>query len=147
MNGVLKSVFVLGLFGFISFTVQGCSVSRALNGPAPVAVEKVKVGENRNNIITVLGLPKNTESKTDSKTDMYEFTDGYSNGSKVRVIIYLAGDFFTLGLSELLFWPIELAAGDGTKGRAIVTYGLDDISKSVLLTKADGTQWKYATPD
>jgi hypothetical protein len=50
-------------------------------------------------------------------------------------------------LAELLFWPIELAAGDGTKGRAIITYGMDDISKSVLLTKADGSPWEYSTPD
>jgi len=108
-----------------------------------VAVDKVKPGETRNTVISVLGVPKSTESKKDSRTDIFEFTDGYSAGSKTRVILYIAGDVFTLGLSELLFWPIELVAGDGIQGRAIVSYGMDDIAKSVLLTKADGSPWAY----
>ena len=142
---VLRMFVVLGLFGALGATIQGCSISRALSGPAPVAVERVRVGESRNSIVSTLGIPKNIEINSNSKTEIYEFTDGYSNGSKIRVILYMAGDLFTLGLSELVFWPIELAAGDGTQGRAIVSYGLDDIAKSVLLTKADGSAWNYAT--
>lgn len=140
-NGVMKRVVVLGLLG-VSFIIQGCSISRALNGPPPLAVERVRVGERRNTIISVLGIPKVTESKIDSKTDIHEFTDGHSNGSKIRVILYIAGDFFTLGLAELIFWPIELAAGDGTKGRAIITYGVNDVSTNVQITKDDGTAWE-----
>lgn len=146
-NGLIRNVVMLGLIGVIGFTMQGCSIGRALSGPSPVAVDRVKIGESRNTIISVLGIPKASEPKPDGKTDMYEFTDGYSNVSKARVILYIAGDFFTLGLSELVFWPIELAAGDGIKGRAIVTYGMDDIARSVMLTKVDGTPWEYAAPD
>lgn len=143
-RNVVNVMMELCIVALLGLTIQGCSISRALSGPAPVAVERVKVGECRNTIVSTLGIPKLTETKPDSKTEIYEFTDGYSNGSKTRVILYIAGDFFTLGLAELVFWPIELAAGDGTKGRAIVSYGLDDIAKSVLLTKADGTPWQYA---
>lgn len=149
----IHSVTALGLLGVMSLTVQGCSVNRALNGPAPVATERVRIGESRNTIISVLGSPKITDSKANCtpemnvcRTDIHEFTDGYSGASKIRVLLYIAGDVFTLGLSELIFWPIELAAGDGARGRAIVTYGLDDISKTVLLTKADGTPWANAQP-
>ena len=128
---------------FLGAMNQGCSVGMALSGPPPVAVERVHIGTERNAVISVLGIPKNTEIKDGTKTDMFEFIDGNSNGSKVRVILYLAGDVFTLGLSELLFWPIELTAGAGTKGRAIVKYGLNDMAQSVLLTRADGTAWGY----
>lgn len=75
--------------------------------------------------------------------DIYEFVDGHSSGSKIRVVLYIAGDILTLGLSELLFWPIELAAGYGTSGRAIVTYGADDIANHILLTQANGSPWEY----
>ena len=123
-------------------SIQGCSVSRVFSSPPPVEVERVKVGESRNTIITVLGTPKTTETKPDqSKLDMYEFVDGHSGASKLRAIVYIAGDLFTIGLSELVFWPIELAAGNGTAGRAIVNYGMDDLAKSVLLTRANGKPW------
>jgi len=138
------AMFFIGVV--MAAATQGCSISRALSGPPPVAVERVKIGEHRNTIISVLGIPKTTETKFDGKIDMHEFTDGFSGGSKVRVLLYMAGDFFTLGISELVFWPIELAAGEGTKGRAIVTYGLDDLSKNILITKADGTPWEYDAP-
>ena len=135
-----------GLFSIvlIAFVLSGCSISRVFSGPEPVAVEKVTVVQNRNSIISVLGIPKTSETKNDLKTDMHEFVDGFSGGSKVRAIVYIAGDFFTLGIAELVFWPIELAAGQGTAGRAIVTYGMDDVAKYVLLTKADGSPWVLA---
>ena len=133
----MKIFYVLAIAVALAVS-QGCSIGKALSGPPPIEMEKVVVGETRNNIINVIGIPKSTESRIDSKIDMHEFIDGFSGGSKVRVILYIAGDVFTAGLSELIFWPIELIADGGNKGRAIITYGLDDIAKSVLITQADG---------
>lgn len=143
---MLKKLLLFATIVVSLSSLQGCSIGRVFSSPPPVEVERVKVGESRNNIISVLGTPKTTETKPDSKMDIYEFVDGHSGASKLRAIIYIAGDFFTLGLSELLFWPIELATGNGTAGRAIVDYGMDDIAKSVLLTRADGKPWNYEAP-
>jgi len=124
-------------------SLQGCSIGRVFGGPPPVDVDRVKVGVHRNIVISVLGPPKVTESKSQQKMDIYEFVDGHSSGSKIRAILYIAGDILTLGLSELLFWPIELAAGYGTSGRAIVTYGADDIANHILLSQTNGSPWEY----
>ena len=43
-------------------TLQGCSVKRVINGPPPLDFEKVKVGESRQTIISVLGEPKSSEA-------------------------------------------------------------------------------------
>ncbi|GAB4296814.1 MAG: hypothetical protein Fur0034_06260 [Desulfuromonadia bacterium] len=136
---------VLLIIAGMLLLLNGCSVSRVFSGPDPVATEKVTVGQSRYSIISVLGVPRTSETKNDQKTDIYEFVDGYPAVSKVRAVFYIAGDIFTLGLAELLFWPIELAAGQGTAGRAIVTYGMDDVAKSILLTKADGSPWVHSS--
>ena len=124
-------------------TASGCSIYKAATAPEPLALENVKTGAQRGTIVSVLGIPKHSEVKQDSRTEVYEFVNGSPAGSKARIILYVAGDFFTLGLAELVFWPAELGFGQGTEGRAVVTYGLDDISRSVLLTKKDGTPWEF----
>jgi hypothetical protein len=122
--------------------LTGCSWAHVFSTPSEIQVNDVCVGKSRNAIISVLGLPKSTETKKEGRTDMFEFVDGYSAGSKARVVLYMAGDVFTCGLAEVIFWPIELAVGNGIEGRAIVDYGMDDIAKSVLLTKRDGSPYK-----
>jgi hypothetical protein len=127
--------------------LQGCSISRVFSGPDPISFEKVKTGESRNTIISALGIPKSTETKPDCRVDVYEFVDGFSGASKTRCILYIAGDFFTIGIAEIIFWPIELAIGQGTAGRAVVTYGMDDIAQNILLTKTDGSPWVVPKPE
>jgi hypothetical protein len=112
-----------------------------MSGPPALDLNQVKVGAPRNTIISVLGSPKTTEKQNDMRTDMHEFVDGYSAESKSRVILYIVGDFFFLGLTELIFWPIELGIGQGIEGRAVITYGPDNVSKSILMTKMDGSLW------
>jgi len=43
----------------------------------------------------------------------FDYGNGPHQASKGRIVLYIAGDIFTLFLSELIFWPIELYA----KGR------------------------------
>jgi len=123
----------------------GCSIYKAATAPPPIALENVKVGTNRINVVGTLGVPKSTETKNEQRIDVFEFVDGSPSASKARIMIYIAGDLFSIGLSELLFWPLELGLGQGTDGRAVVTYGMDDVAKAVLLTKADGTPWESAS--
>ncbi|GFO70058.1 hypothetical protein GMLC_36370 [Geomonas limicola] len=133
---------VLYLLVACALALQGCSIYKAATAPAPIALENVKNGSSRIAIVGTLGVPKMTETKDNAKTDVYEFVNGSHEGTKARIVIYIAGDLFTIGLTELVFWPMELGLGQGTPGRAVVTYGMDDIAKSVLLTKADGSPWE-----
>lgn len=76
------------------------------------------------------------------RTEIFEFTSGLHEAPKARIVLYIAGDVFTLGLAELIFWPMELAVLDGSQGRAVVTYGQDNIVKLINVTKKDGTPWE-----
>ena len=102
------------------------------------------MGTNRINVVGALGVPKSTETKNEQRIDVHEFVNGSPVESKGRILLYIAGDLFTFGLAELLFWPLELGLGQGTDGRAVITYGMDDIAKAVLLSKIDGTPWEVA---
>ena len=121
---------------------QGCSIYKAANAPPPIPVEEIKPGKDRNSIISILGMPKSTETTANNeRTDLHEFTAGYDAGGKIRIILYIAGDIFTLGLAELIFWPIEIAALQGDEGRAVVSYDQNNIAKNVLVTTKGGTPW------
>jgi len=132
---------VLHVILCFAMVLPGCSIYKAATAPPPIALENVKNGASRITIVGTLGIPKMSETKTGSKSDVYEFVNGSYEGTKVRILLYVAGDIFSIGLAELLFWPIELGFGQGTAGRAVVTYGMDDIAKSVMLVKADGSPW------
>lgn len=120
---------------------QGCSIYYAAKAPGPVNVQEVQTGKDRSQIISVLGMPKSTETLNGERTDMHEFTSGYDPGSKLRILFYVAGDFFTLGLAELIFWPLEVAALQGDEGRAVIGYDQNNIAKTVLVTTKGGAPW------
>lgn len=126
--------------------LPGCSVNRVLNGPPPLEVEKVRVGESRQTIISVLGEPKSSEVKQDGRNDVYEFVSGYPGPKYFLSLLYITGDVLTFGLAEFLFNSNEKDKGGGTSGRAVVEYSKDDLAKSVLVTKADGQPWFYIEP-
>ena len=140
---MLKKIFISLIVVMSFFIINGCSVYRVFNAPGPVDVERVKVGEHRQTIVSILGPPKASYEKKGTRVETYEFVDGYSDASKTRAIIYIAGDLFTLCLAEIIFWPIELAAVNGTKGFATVDYGMDDLALAVLITNTNGQPWVY----
>ena len=131
---------LMGLLA-LAFVVSGCSVVKAINAPGPVPVESVKVGSSRTEMISVFGMPRSTEVIEGQRTDIFEFIDGHPTGSKARIILYLAGDLVTLALAEIIFWPLESAALQGTEGRAIATYGPDNVVSTLTVTEIDGTPW------
>jgi len=93
----------------------------------------------RSHVMSVLGYPKSTEVVNGERTEMYEYVNGSEGASKVRILLYAAGDLFTLCLTELIFWPAELAFGQGTDERAVAIYGQDDKARQIRITKKDGT--------
>lgn len=124
----------------------GCSIYEASNAPPSIDYKKVHVDVSRAETISILGLPKLTDNKENQKTDTFEFLDGIHGASKARIILYLAGDLFTAGLSELIFWPIELNAFDGKQCRATVGYNANDRVISYDILDSDGTHlWTSRT--
>ena len=121
---------------------QGCSIYKAATAPPSVQVDRVKAGSTRFEVMSVFGTPKSSDvAQSNERTDVYEFTDGNSDAAKLRIIPYIGADFFTLGLAELVLWPLELATLQGAEGRAVVTYDQENKAKTVLVTKKDGSPW------
>lgn len=105
-----------------------CSIYEAVHAPEPVEYKKMHVGMGRTETIELLGYPKMTDVKNDQKIDTFEFVDGYNPVSKGRIILYLAGDIFTVGLAEIIFWPLESNAFEGKQCKGTVNY---DIAEKV----------------
>lgn len=127
----------------IAMATPGCSIYKAATAPPPVAVDNIKAGSTRAEAMAVFGLPKNTDlTQSNDRTDVYEFVDGNSDASKLRIIPYIGADFFTVGLAELVLWPMEIALLQGSEGRAVVTYDQDNRVKTIMVTKRDGTPWQ-----
>ncbi|NOT86221.1 MAG: hypothetical protein HOP02_15905 [Methylococcaceae bacterium] len=109
--------------------LHGCSVYQAAHAPDPVEYKAVKLGSTRTETIATLGYPKMTDQKNNQKIDTFEFQDGYHAASKARIVLYLAGDVFTAGLAEFIFWPLEENVFDGQQCKGTVTY---DVNNSVI---------------
>jgi hypothetical protein len=138
-------IVIMGLL--VLSSLQGCSINRVLNSPPPLEVDRVKVGESRQTIISVLGEPKSSEVTQDGRSDVYDFVSGYSTGEKFGTsLLYFTVDIYSLGLAEFFLDSSEKKSGSGKAGRANVDYGMDDLAKTVLVTKADGQSWYYVEP-
>jgi hypothetical protein len=59
------------------------------------------------------------------KQDIFEFSSGMHQATKVRVVLYLAADVFTLTLAELLLWPLEMTLLESATCTGIATYDLN----------------------
>ncbi|TAN67911.1 MAG: hypothetical protein EPN17_10425 [Methylobacter sp.] len=125
---------------FLSFVaLSGCSIYSAINAPDPINYKAIQLGNDRIDVISILGQPKMSETKNLYATDYFEFIDGNHGGYKARVLPYLAGDIFTLGLAEIIFWPLEKLALEGSLNRAFVTYDLDNkVNEIKVNKKSDG---------
>ena len=128
---------------FILTFMQGCSVYCAARQPGPCYVERVKVGSSQPEVTAVLGNPKTSGVVNGQKVYTYEFADGLPTGSKSRIVLYVAGDVFTICLAEVIFWPMELAVLKAREGTAVVTYDSNMIVTELSVTKRNGSPWVY----
>jgi hypothetical protein len=123
----------------------GCSIYEAVHAASPVNYRKVQLNASRAETISSLGFPKMTDSKDNKKVDTFEFVDGLHPASKNRIIFYFVGDFFSCGLAEFIFWPIEMHVFDGKKCAGTVSYNANDcVSSYTLLDSRGATLWASA---
>lgn len=118
---------------------QGCSIYKAATAPSPVDTGILRPGMPRIHVMSVLGSPRSSDVVNGERTEMYEYVNGSSGASKLRILLYVVGDLLTLCLAELIFWPAELALGQGSDERAVASYDRDDRARQIRITKRDGT--------
>ena len=95
-----------------------------MNQPAPTHDELVETGMHRAEVEQILRTGGAAYQEPDGHTRVrYQYSDGAHQGSKVRIILYIAADIFTLFLSELIFWPIELVVKQDAERTGEAEYG------------------------
>jgi len=129
-NKLVTFGLVLTLSGF------GCSVVMEATRPDPVDTSQIAVGESRMQVIGIVGAPA-AQGVKDGNTscDIYKlYTRGPNDIGKGAIATGEAvADFFTLGLTEIVFTPVE---GATRNAKHTVTFCYDQNEK--LVTMNDG---------
>jgi hypothetical protein len=106
--------------------VSGCAQYTAMNQPKPFKPTATVVGADRATVACELGAPLYRAERTNKLTETYKYFSGSSwnhpAGKTTRVVIYTAGDVFTLFLDQLLTWPFEAYTFAGTEHIVTVQY-------------------------
>ncbi|MDP1774066.1 MAG: hypothetical protein Q8L15_17495 [Methylobacter sp.] len=126
--------------------LYGCSINHAAQAPTPLDYKQVKLGASRTETIALLGFPKLTDQKDNKKVDLFDLFDGYHSATKARIILYVAGDLLTIGLSEIIFWPIESGIFDGQKCRGSVAYDVNDLVTGYEFLDVHGKHLWFSPP-
>lgn len=106
-----RRLIVLGLLALVG---SGCAQVIAYRHPAPLDRAIVTTGVDKTHLVGVLGPPIGSEMNDDgTMQEMYKYSDGGTKnawGSKAaRILLYTAGDVFTLCLDQVIWMPLELA--------------------------------------
>jgi hypothetical protein len=124
-NSKRRSRFILSLV-LASLVASGCAQFMAFNQPAPFTPVSLNPGVKRMHVIAELGQPVDTETQTNLLTDNYKYVDGGAKNNGVsktcRVVIYTAGDLFTLFLDQIVWMPSEKFGFAGTYHSVIIEY-------------------------
>lgn len=135
-----KFTLVLTLCSFV-FAESACSVYKASTQPPPADLQGIGVGTPRQELILRLGAPKFSDTDAQGKKqDTFEFESGLHQGSKSRVILYMAADLFTLGLAELILWPMEMTVMERAICHGLATYDQSLKVETWVISQKDGVQ-------
>lgn len=133
---------------------SGCAQFKAMDQPKPFKPTATTVGAKRVNVAGELGSPVNSEESNGHLVETYKYVDGggkNTTGSKVvRVVLYTAGDLFTIFLDQLITWPAESVAFAGTDHVVTIEYEKGDDGfwriKSFTDEEQSGKKKKAAEP-
>jgi outer membrane protein assembly factor BamE (lipoprotein component of BamABCDE complex) len=124
---------IVSLLG-IGMLLSSCSIYMAANQPGRKDLAVLTEGMAQAAVQAELGNP--AWSGKDSQgfdIEIFQFVQGYSGGARAaRALWHTAADTFSLGLWELIGFPIE-SHHSGTKMNVIVTYDEQQRVKSVKL--------------
>lgn len=104
----------------------GCAQVMAVKQPKPFMPTTTVVGAKRADIVGELGPPASTETHGTNLVDTFRYVDGgnkNNGGAKtVRVVLYTAGDLFTVWLDQIVWMPLEEVGFAGTARVVVVDY-------------------------
>jgi len=130
---------LLTLVAILYAAQAGCATYVAVTMPGPADDELIEPGMSQNEVETLLETgPESDYASGDITTVRYEYSDGPHQASKVRALVYIAGDVFTLFLTEIVFWPIELYASSEIERVATAEYDDDFTLHEWRVTEGDG---------
>ena len=91
--------------------LTGCSPVMEATRPDPVDINQFAVGESRTRVVEVIGAPLSNVSDNGNKCDVYKlYTRGPGDVGKGAIAAgEVVADVFTLGLTEVIFTPVEAA--------------------------------------
>ncbi|HEX3203841.1 MAG TPA: hypothetical protein VHQ67_03745 [Nitrospiraceae bacterium] len=120
---------------------SACSIYKVASQPGPADLSHLGIGSPRTQVIASLGIPKFSDMDPEGrKQDIFEFQSGFNQASKARILPYLAADVFTLGLAELVLWPIEMTVMERAVCTAMATYDPSQKVETWRVTQKDGFQ-------
>lgn len=122
---------------FVTLVLVGCAPVMETRRPTPVDMKNFHIGEARIDVIVELGAPITTVVNGSSTCDVYKlYTRSLHGGGKFAVAAdEEAPGVFTLGLSEVLFTPIE-AGTRNSKHTVLFCYGPDNEIAMVRVLQA-----------
>jgi len=125
----------------IMLTSSSCSVYKVVTQPPPADLSALSIGTPREEVIGRFGVPRSSETDpAGKKQDLFKFESGFHQGSKVRIIPYLAADAFTFGLAEPILWAAELTLLERATCIAKVTYDASGKVENWELYEKTGVQ-------
>jgi hypothetical protein len=125
MNHVSNYYTALAAFACL-ISLSGCAQVIAAKQAAPLNRGMLVPGVERTRVIATFGTPIGHDTNDNGNmVETYSYTDGGQKnafGSKAaRILLYTAGDLFTLCLDQVIWMPMELAF-KGTDYTCKVTY-------------------------
>lgn len=119
--------------------MSSCSIYMAANQPGRKDLAILTEGTPQATVRAELGSPAwSGKGGQGLDVEVFQFVQGYSGGARAaRVFWHTAADTFSLGLWELIGFPIE-SAYSGTRMNAVVTYDEQQTVRSVRLQDIQG---------
>jgi len=136
----------------LALLASGCAQNMCLHEPKPFTPTSTVVGAKRTAIVGELGQPVVSEPHGTNLLDTYKYADGGAKNSgeakTTRIILYTAGDLFTVFLTQLVWMPSEYYGFAGTDHVVTIDYAkseddlwhatkIDDQELKVHSTKKD----------
>jgi hypothetical protein len=111
----------------LALCLGGCGPILEATRDTPVNLDHIAVGESRVNVMADLGAPVSTVKNAGNDCDVYKLcTEGPGAAGKGAIAAgEVVADVFTLGLTELIFTPVE-AATRGCLHTVMACYGPDN---------------------
>lgn len=122
---------------------SGCAAIQAVRTPGPTPEHNVEAGMHRAEVEAILRTGASAYLEPDGTIRArYEYVDGPHPATKIRAIVWIAADVFSLFLSELLLWPIEIVIASDAERSADVVF---DANNRVLQFRAFKTKNRQQT--